>query len=446
MEDLFQREVLTVSQLTERIGSLLEEHFGLVWLSGEISNLRRPSSGHFYFTLKDEDAQIRAVMFRNQQRYLEFEPEDGSEALVRGRLNVYQPRGEYQIVVDYMEPMGEGALRLAFEALKAKLAAEGLFDRERKKPLPFLPRCVAVVTSPTGAALRDFIRVSRRRFDRVCLTVYPVRVQGEGAGAEIARAVEDLNRMGGYDLIVLTRGGGSLEDLWAFNEEVVARSVAASDIPVVSAVGHEIDFTIADFAADLRAPTPSAAAELIFREKREIEAHLARSLRRLASLAKGRLEIYREKLAHITTRLGDPARALADRRLRLDDLTERLIRAVEQKIADRRRALETARTRLTPVHPRARLAAVRARLQLLDRDLRRAGRSVPERGRERLGRLAARLNDLSPLAVLQRGYALARKGPLGPPVRSSDQVAVGEGLNLVLGRGELLVEVNKVLK
>ncbi|MFH1092156.1 MAG: exodeoxyribonuclease VII large subunit, partial [Pseudomonadota bacterium] len=400
--------------------------------------------GHLYFTLKDDGAQVRAVMFRTKLRYLDFEPNDGQEALVRGRLAVYELKGEYQIVLDYLEPLGEGALRLAYEKLKAKLAAEGLFAEERKKPPPFLPRRVALVTSPTGAAVRDFIQVARRRYDNAWLSVYPVRVQGEGAAQEIAAAIGDLNRWGGFDLIVLTRGGGSLEDLWAFNQEVVARAIAASEIPVVSAVGHEVDFTIADLASDLRAPTPSAAAALIFREKSELLTHLARSRRRLAAGVRGRLNLSRERLSHFHTRLGDPRRALAEPRIRLDDLTEDLIHQARRIIEQRRTALDSAQAGLAPKNPRLRLRIERSRLGVLARDLVRAVRASTDRSRFRLSSLAGRLNDLSPLAVLERGYALALKA--GRPIRSSDQARPGDVLNLILARGELAVIVERLLK
>ncbi len=444
-EDLFKRDILSVSGLTARIRDLLEGELGQVWLAGEISNLRRPSSGHFYLTLKDESAQIRAVMFRNQQRYLSFEPEDGQEVLARGRLSVYEPRGEYQIILDYMEPRGEGALRLAFEKLKARLEAEGLFEQSRKKGLPFLPDRVAVVTSPTGAAIRDFIRVARRRFGSVNLAVYPVRVQGEGAGLEIAGAIEDLNRWGGFDVIVVTRGGGSLEDLWAFNEEVVARAVAASEIPVVSAVGHEVDFSICDFAADLRAPTPSAAAEIIYREKAELRAYLAAQGRRLGSGCRGVLRTTRERVSHLSTRLGDPGRALADRRLLLDDLLETLARETRLGLTARRQELRATAARLSPAGQRSRLEADRSRLAVLVRDLSRAALTRTERSRERLGRLAGRLGDLSPLNVLQRGYAVARRLPEGKALRSFREASPGDRLEVLLAEGSITATVDEVI-
>ena len=443
--DLFQREILTVSELTDRLKDLLETAFSQVWISGEVSNLAVPRSGHYYLTLKDARAQIRAVMFRTQQRYLAFAPADGQEVLVRGRLSVYEPRGEYQILIEYMEPRGEGALRLAFERLKARLAEEGLFDEARKKRLPFLPGRVALVTSPTGAAVRDFIRVARERYENAVLSIYPVRVQGDGAAAEIAGAIEDLNRWGGFDVIVLTRGGGSLEDLWAFNEEVVARAVAASTIPVVSAVGHEIDFSIADFAADLRAPTPTAAAMLVFREKAALKDHLAGLVGRLGAAVRSRAVLGRERVAHGATRLGDPSRRLADRRLRLDDLSGSLTEAVVGRIEGRRRAMQAAEHRLAVASPLSRLALSRVRLLGARRALVQAGRTRAAQVRERLALLAARLSDLSPLAVLQRGFAVVRQPPEMRVVRSSRAVRLGERLNVLLFEGELNVVVDEVV-
>jgi exodeoxyribonuclease VII large subunit len=445
-DDPFKRDILTVSQLTERLKQTLESVFGQVWLNGEISNLRRPASGHLYFTLKDDAAQVRGVMFRGKQQYLGFKPEDGAEVLVRGRVTVYEPRGDYQVVIDYMEPMGEGALRLAFEQLKAKLTAEGLFDPARKKTLPFLPTAAAVVTSPTGAAIRDFIQVARRRFENVGFFVYPVRVQGAGAALEIAEAIEDLNRWGGFDVIVVARGGGSLEDLWAFNEEVVARAVASSEIPIVSAVGHEVDVTICDLAADLRAPTPSAAAELIFRDKAELAAYIDAAVRRLAGGVKSGLQLTRERLAHCQTRLGDPERLLAARRQRLDDLTETLIFLTNKKINDNQRRLSAGQARLAPHNPRVRLSADRQRLMDLAKRIKRAGPADLKEKRNMAARLAERLEAVSPLAVLSRGYALVRKAPDMRVVSDTAEVDVGDRLDVRLSRGELAAVVDEVIK
>ena len=281
-----KKKIYTVSQLNEEIKLLLETSFDFVWVEGEISNFRAPLSGHFYMALKDEKAQIKAVMFRPQSRYLKFLPEDGMKVLAQGRVGVYEPRGEYQIVLDYLEPLGVGALALAFEQLKKKLAALGLFDEKIKKPLPFLPQRVAVITSPTGAAVRDFLKVIGRRFANIEIIIMPVKVQGDEAAGEMVEALGWVNRHLDVDVIVLTRGGGSLEDLWAFNHEELAHAIRASRIPVVSAVGHEVDITISDLAADLRAPTPSAAAELLVAEKESLEEELAQCRSRLIATLK----------------------------------------------------------------------------------------------------------------------------------------------------------------
>ncbi|NIR13652.1 MAG: exodeoxyribonuclease VII large subunit, partial [Desulfobacterales bacterium] len=305
-------KIYTVSALTEEIKDLLEEHFDFVWVEGEISNFRSPSSGHYYMVLKDEKAQIRAVMFRPQTRYLKFTPEDGMKVIVQGRIGVYQPRGEYQIILDYLEPLGIGALALAFEQLKEKLAAEGLFDEEIKRPLPFLPQRVAVITSPTGAAIRDFLKIIHRRFANIEIIVVPVKVQGDEATAEMVEALDTVNRELNVDVIVLTRGGGSLEDLWAFNQEELALAIRASRIPVVSAVGHEIDITISDLAADLRAPTPSAAAELIVMEKESLVERFKGMKGHLELYTKTYLSNLNQQLALLARGLRDPRKGIAD--------------------------------------------------------------------------------------------------------------------------------------
>src|SRR5579863_5086030 len=278
-----QRKIFRVSELSREIRNRLERDFPDLWVTGEISNLRSAPSGHYYFTLKDQNAQLRAVCFRGQARYLKFKPEDGLSVIARGQLTIYEARGEYQLVVEFLEPAGLGALQLAFEQLKANLAGEGLFEAARKKPLPVLPRTIGVVTSPTGAVIRDILRVLKRRFRNMNVLLYPVKVQGEGAAKEISEGIEYFNRHTLVDVMIVARGGGSLEDLWAFNEEVVARAIASSKIPVISAVGHETDFTIADFVADLRAPTPSAAAELVIQAKSELLQQLDSLFSRLAS-------------------------------------------------------------------------------------------------------------------------------------------------------------------
>ena len=278
------RRIYTVSELSGEIRELFEQQFPDVWVTGEVSNFRAAGSGHLYFTLKDDTAQLRAVCFRSQSRYLKFKPQDGLAVIARGRLSIYEARGEYQLYVEFLEPAGLGALQLAFDQLKQKLAAEGLFDPDRKKLLPALPRVIGVVTSPTGAVIQDILRVLNRRFRNINVVIYPARVQGEGAAEEIAQGIEHFNRMVPVDVMIVARGGGSMEDLWAFNEEVVARAIAASEIPIISAVGHETDFTIADFVADLRAPTPSAAAELVVHLKQDFVDELDDQTRHMAQI------------------------------------------------------------------------------------------------------------------------------------------------------------------
>jgi len=416
------RRVLTVSELTAQLRQLVEERFPAVWVEGEISNFRVYGAGHAYFTLKDEGAQLRAVLFRNRTRRIRFEPADGLHVLAFGSLEVYAQRGEYQLVVELLEPRGLGALQLAFEQLKARLGAEGLFDPARKRPLPRFPRKIGIATSPAGAALRDMLRIIGRRFAGLHIVVAPCRVQGEGAAEEVARAIADLNALGDVDVIIVGRGGGSLEDLWAFNEEVVARAIAASKAPVISAVGHEVDVTIADFVADLRAPTPSAAAELVVREKEAVQAQLEALRARLVRAA---------------------ARPLRDLARRVDEAHRRVLRAGAGACRRAEHRLELLVARLRAAGPRARLAADRHRLE---RARARLGHALARRlaeARHRLGATVGRLDSLSPLAVLGRGYSLARTAD-GRIVRSARQVAAGDPLAVLLAEGSLDCRVERV--
>lgn len=317
-------KIFTVSEITRGIKSLLEDNFASVWISGEVSNFKAHSSGHFYFSLKDENSQISAVMFRGSNRMLKFKPEDGLQVIVNGRVTVYEPRGSYQIVAEYLEPQGLGALQLAFEQLKKKLASEGLFDESRKKALPLLPRKIGIVTSPTGAAIRDILQVLKRRYPNIEVLLAPVNVQGAEAAPAIVAAMQELNALTDIDLIIVGRGGGSLEDLWAFNTEEVARSIAASKIPVISAVGHEIDITIADYVADLRAPTPSAAAELAVPVKIEIEGFVRNLQERLQDLILRKIETLNDKLGFFKSHLKHPKQRLEEWGQRLDEWEERL--------------------------------------------------------------------------------------------------------------------------
>ncbi len=441
---MLTEQVYSVTQLTHAIKEHLEEHFRSLWVEGEVSNFRAPSSGHFYFTLKDEAAQIRAVMFRSRNAVLPFLPEDGLQVICRANLSVYPPRGDYQLIVESMEPKGQGALQLAFEALKRKLAEEGLFDPERKRPLPFLPRVVGIVTSPTGAAVRDILKVIGRRFPNLEIRFCPVRVQGEQAKHEIVEAIRTLNQDGLSDVIIVGRGGGSLEDLWAFNEEAVARAIAGSGIPIVSAVGHEIDFTIADFVADVRAPTPSAAAEMIVPEKkalvegiRGLEGRLHRSLQR-------RLEGGREAVTSLSGRLRHPGRRVEEGYLRLDELSERLRAATGRGLHERRVHLGGMRTKLFWVGPSSRIQACATRTESARRDLARLVRHGLEMKRQRTREAAACLGSLSPLGVLSRGYSITRKLPSGQVLRRARDASEGDSVEILLSQGRLECVVDRV--
>jgi exodeoxyribonuclease VII large subunit len=435
--------VLTVSELTERIQGVLETEFVDVWVEGEISNLKIATSGHWYFSLKDEQAQVRAVAWKTDARLIRFRPQDGMKVLARGQLRVYPPRGEYQISVQVLEPLGKGSLQQAFEELKERLEGEGLFDPARKRPLPMLPRRIGVVTSPTGAVLRDILRVLRSRYPNLEVLVYPALVQGEGAPAEIVRGIRALNRLGGLDVIVLARGGGSLEDLWAFNEETVARAIAASRIPTISAVGHETDFTIADFVADLRAPTPSAAAERVVQAKEDLQA-------RIVALEERRDAALRLRLARVRSRVEAAAahRVFAAERGRLrvqaqrvDELSRRaeagLVRGLERGREHARRLRE----RLEAFRFDRQLAARRERLGRHSDRLLALFRADAEKRRAALSRLAASLDGLSPLAVLGRGYALVWDEAGGRLVRDAAEVDEGQGLRIRLHRGALRATV-----
>jgi len=409
------RAVMTVSELTRRLQEVLEERFPAVWVEGEISNFRLYGSGHAYFTLKDADSQIRAVLFRNRGRRIKFEPADGLHVMAFGSIEVYAQRGEYQMVIELLEPKGLGALQLAFEQLKTRLQAEGLFEQARKRELPRFPRKIGIVTSTSGAAIRDILRVIGRRFGELHIVIAPCRVQGDGAAEEIAQGIRDLNALGGVDVIIVGRGGGSLEDLWAFNEELVARAIVGSKVPVVSAVGHEVDFTIADFVADLRAPTPSAAAELVVREKQAVVDSL------------GQLRARLERFA---------ARPLRDLERRVDELTARLRRAMRTELgrANHRVALSTRALRASD--PVARVARDRHRLENLQSRMTASLNRRRDRARYALETAVGRLDSLSPLAVLGRGYSLTRTAT-GEVVRSPAQVNVGDAIRVLLHRGSL---------
>ena len=444
LNDPFQRlgldrDVLSVSQLNTRARTLLEDVFAQVWVEGEISNLAKPASGHMYFTLKDQNAQVRCALFRQNAARVRQALRDGLAVKVRGKVSLFEGRGDYQLIVDSVEPAGDGALRLAFEALKEKLAGEGLFSAERKVALPKHPQRIGIVSSPTGAVIRDIISVFRRRAPQVALTLIPTAVQGRDATAQIVRALQ-LADAQGFDALILARGGGSLEDLWCFNEEAVARAVDACITPIVSAVGHETDVSISDFVADVRAPTPSAAAELLAPDSSDLRHRLDNLKRRLLLRMQNRLAHERLRLDGISRRLRHPGERLRQQAQRLDDLDMRLRRAFEQNMSRRQERLARLDGRLAGQHPRRQLALLRQRLDSLADRLPRATQQLLRQRRQTLAGLAQTLQIVSPLATLGRGYSILLD-ERGKPIRSAAQTHPGQRLKARLGEGELEVRV-----
>ena len=414
----------------------------MLWVEGEISNLAQPSSGHWYFTLKDDEAQVRCAMFRARNALVRFVPKAGDKVVVRGKVGLYEGRGDYQLIAEHMEDAGFGALQRAFEALKAKLQLEGLFGSEHKQPLPEIPRRIGVVTSPTGAAIRDILSVLKRRFPAIPVLVLPVAVQGKDAAGQIVAAIETANTHSLCDLLLVSRGGGSIEDLWAFNEEKVARAIFASAIPVVSAVGHETDFSIADFVADVRAPTPSAAAELISPSQHAIAARLQECGNCLTRHLVGRLNYLNEKVVHLRARLQHPGDKLRNRAQRLDHLELRLqgqSRALLSTVSQR---LHNAQHRLMAAYPGRQIANQHALLAQLNTRLTQQMTLVQERKSQRLAKAASLLDSVSPLATLQRGYAIVESD--GEIIRSFHQVHPGQRVDARLKDGRIVCTVDAV--
>lgn len=424
-------QILSVSDLNRAIRGQLENNFRLVWVKGEISNFKAHSSGHFYFSLKDSKAQVNAVMFRGFNQNLRFRPESGMEVLVRGKITVYEPRGTYQIFCEQMEPVGAGALQLAFEQLKEKLKSEGLFDESRKRPIPSLPKHVAVVTSPTGAAIKDILNVLGRRFKGLQVTVVPALVQGDAAPASIIDGIRKAQMLKDVDVMIVGRGGGSIEDLWGFNDEGVARAIATSRIPVISAVGHEIDFTIADFVADLRAPTPSAAAELVCRNAMEL-------MEKIQTLKAGLWRVWNHTFStkktatkHLSERLVDPKRKLQDLMLRCDELTQRLDRAWQRRLERWTNQVKVALSKLPS--PKERILRLHQQVRVHLSELEGEVRRQVELKRSRLSRLASVLDSLSPLNVLDRGYSIVRRD--STVMKSAKDLKPGDELEVILCKG-----------
>jgi exodeoxyribonuclease VII large subunit len=438
------RRIWAVRDLVSAARTHLEREYSDIWVEGEISNFRAQDSGHLYFTLKDRDAQIRAVMFRTQARLLRFRPENGMQIILRGRVTVYEDRGDLQLLAEYLEPKGAGALQIAFEQLKAKLEGEGLFDAARKKAIPALPRCIGLVTSPQGAALRDILNILRRRHHSASVLIFPAQVQGEAAALDVSAGVKYFNRAKNVDVIIVARGGGSAEDLAAFNHEGLARAIASSQIPIISAVGHETDFTIVDFVADLRAPTPSAAAELVIRSRQEIEDQ-AESLRmRLARAIRYRLLMARQTLTQAAQQ-GAFARmmdGINQRQQKLDDLTYRLEKSQRRLIEQNRRRWERASAAVRHYDARRVLAGMGKDLATQTANLGAAMRNTLLVHKSRLERLGLQLQALSPVAILERGYALVFDSS-GNLVKDTRQVAIGDEVSARLAQGTLTARVEK---
>ena len=438
-------EVFTVSRLNRDARMLLERGLGSVWLEGEISNLSRPASGHWYFSLKDESAQVRCAMFRQRNLLVRFPVRDGSQVLARGRVSLYEARGEFQVVIEHLEEAGEGILRRRFEQLKQKLAAEGLFDARHKQPLPRLPRRIGVVTSPTGAAIRDILHILRRRFPAIPVLIYPVAVQGEAAPREIAQALRLAAARRDCDVLIVARGGGSLEDLLAFNEESVARAIYACPIPVISGVGHETDFTIADFVADERAPTPSAAAERTVPDRAEFLRALGAFERNIAGAMRRRLLAWRQALVQHERGLARayPGARLRQHAQRLDELEQRLQRAVLRKTESARMRLASAEALLGRSSPARRLATLRTRLEAVNRRLPAAIARSIQHARERCERSMRTLHAVSPLATLDRGYAIVADAATGRVLTDAAAVRTGAQIDARLARGSIRATVTK---
>jgi exodeoxyribonuclease VII large subunit len=438
-----QRDIYSVSRLNREARALLEGSLPLLWLEGEISNLARPRSGHLYFTLKDEFAQVRCAMFRMRATNITFTPRDGMQILARVRVSLYEPRGDYQLVVEHMEEAGDGALRRAFDALKQRLLQEGLFEEGRKRPLPTLPSTIGVVTSPSGAAIRDILTVLQRRFPAIRVVIYPVAVQGEGAGREIAEAIRLAAKRAECEVLIVGRGGGSLEDLWAFNEELVARAIHDSPIPVVSAVGHEVDVSIADFAADVRAATPSAAAELLSPDASQLQIKVAALQQRMHQAMRRGQQQRRLQLEGVGKRLRHPGQRLQQIAQRLDELEWRLTHARRNQLRHRQAALATLQSRLQRHAPQSQLQRLQTRRQSLQSRLHRAIRDRVAEEKTRLGLQVRTLEAVSPLATLHRGYAIVTRETDGALIEQSTQVEPGARIRARLAAGELLCLVEE---
>lgn len=438
-----QRDIYSVSRLNREVRAVLEGSFPLIWVSGELSNLARPASGHIYFSLKDEVAQVRCAIFRMKSQRLRFRPENGQQVLLRARVSLYEGRGEFQLLVEHIEPAGEGALQQAFEQLKQKLDAEGLFDTARKQPLPSHPKTVGLITSPTGAAVRDLLSVMRHRYPLLEVIIYPVQVQGSEAAGQIREMIRLANRRSECDLLILSRGGGSLEDMMAFNDESVARAIASSELPIISAVGHEIDFTIADFVADLRAATPSAAAELATPDQSILHKQIASLQQRISYRFSQQIKSHQSHLSQQLRHLQrlHPQQKIIQQYQHIDTVEQRIVTAINKIIKDKQGGTKLISTRLTGSSPIAQLDRNRLKLMALSTRADFAIKHQLEHRQQQLGQLAQSLNLVSPLATLNRGYAIATHATNGEILRDSRQVDLNEMIKVKLAKGGLQCKV-----
>ncbi len=441
-----ERHIFTVSELSKDVRTLLEQAFPLIWLEGEVSNLARPASGHWYLSLKDDKAQIRCAMFRQRNRLLDFNPEDGMQVLARGRLSLYEPRGDFQLIIEHLEPAGDGALQRAFEQLKQKLDREGLFHSAHKQALPRWPNRIGIITSPSGAAIRDILSTLKRRFPACPVLIYPAAVQGEQAADELIHALQLANTRQECDVLILARGGGSLEDLWPFNDERLARAIHACRIPVVSGIGHEIDFTIADFVADQRAPTPTAAAELVSQDQEHLLRQFLNYHQRLARAMRNALRQQKNHFLSLRNRLRHPRQHLEAQAQRLDELDQRLQRALHHRLENRHHHLARQRARLQQHNPQQYLERLRERLHFLHHRLSEQQRHRQQRLRQQLAGLGQRLHTVSPLATLERGYAIITRSDNGQLVRRSQQLQAGQQIDARLAHGRIRCSVEDILE
>lgn len=438
-----QRDIYTISRLNHEVHGILETSFPLIWVEGEISNIARPSSGHLYFSLKDENAQVRCAMFRARNKTTRCNPDNGMQVVVRARVSLYEPRGDYQLIVEQMEESGNGALQRAFELLKQRLSTEGLFDPAHKTPLPSVPRQIGIITSPTGAAIRDILHVLKRRFPALPVLIYPIPVQGTDAAPEIARMIRLAARRDECDVLIIARGGGSLEDLWAFNDEQVARAIFECPIPMVSGIGHEIDFTIADFTADVRAPTPSAAAELVSPDMSDWLSSLEQKHKRLVSHLNILLNQKKQHLVWLLKRIQHqhPGQRILQRSQRLDELEQRLHRGIRSLLRNKQAGLGEVSAHLLRATPRHRIERLQSQRQHLTHRLMTSFKHLLDNRRQQLTALGRTLDSVSPLATLGRGYAIVRHVSDGRVIRSYKDAALGEEVEARLATGSLICNV-----